>query len=469
MARVLPSSLTPHICILPSQDLEELLKSSALPSLHHILQSFSPLPQVTTRTTALTTVPHASFALRFSDLTEIEAACREDEEQRATRTIDWIGDRISKRCAKWVDDFEMMNDQDVARTPWWDELRRCAEGDHIPARDEGWNHPMSIILAVSTTAPNPLQAITALHSRTLDFPSWVDVTHLIYTLIIHPKNSPLSDEEAGALFNAVRKQYGLHTYLLSLELPSPPPPPVSIPALVPRLPPPTISNGSADTVRPDLKTTQTVPLNTLRMSEQDIQQTARFAREFVTMNLVPWMEKCVIEWNEVYSSSRRLPSRLFSSTRRLFGTSSTTPMHASTPSLPGRSSTYTAPQSSVSGSTIPPPSQQRRLAEFATILGDFKLAVAVWESLRKEGKGGSDILPLLIAPSPAVQLHVSHALTTIHPQSAELHSHVQLRALLYAVRWESTLTIGDFLSDTLDGERWLVWAAGNKNHQQLSY
>jgi hypothetical protein len=60
-----------------------------------------------------------------------------------------------------------------------------------------------------------------------------------------------------------------------------------------------------------------------------------------------------------------------------------------------------------------------------------------------------------------VQLHVSHALSTIYPQNAELHSHAQLRALLYALRWESTLAIGDFLSDTLEGERWLVWAAGN--------
>lgn len=34
-----------------------------------------------------------------------------------------------------------------------------------------------------------LEAITALHSRTLDFPSWVDVTHLIYTLI-HPQSQP---------------------------------------------------------------------------------------------------------------------------------------------------------------------------------------------------------------------------------------------------------------------------------------
>jgi hypothetical protein len=97
----------------------------------------------------------------------------------------------------------------------------------------------------------------------------------------------------------------------------------------------------------------------------------------------------ITEFFHQYSSSRRLPLRLFSSTRRLFGTSPATPVHSSTPSLPARSSTYTAPQSSVSGFAIPPPSQQRRLAEFATILGDFKLAVAVWESLRKEGKGGS--------------------------------------------------------------------------------
>ena len=38
--------------------------------------------------------------------------------------------------------------------------------------------------------------------------------------------------------------------------------------------------------------------NTLRMNEQDIQQTAKFVREFVSMSLVPWMEKCVVDWNE---------------------------------------------------------------------------------------------------------------------------------------------------------------------------
>lgn len=51
--------------------------------------------------------------------------------------------RISKRCAKWVQDIEVLGEKDIIRTPWWDELRRCAEGDFVPAKNEGWNHPVA--------------------------------------------------------------------------------------------------------------------------------------------------------------------------------------------------------------------------------------------------------------------------------------------------------------------------------------
>ncbi|KIM47869.1 hypothetical protein M413DRAFT_212220 [Hebeloma cylindrosporum] len=143
MAPTIPSSLSPHICILTSPDLNELLENSSLPSLPRILQSFSPLPQVTTRTTSLTPVPHTSFALRFSDLQDVEEACREDEDQRAIRTIDSMTARISKRCARWVQDMDAAGEQEGVRTPWWDELRRCAEGDFVPGKLEAWNHPVA--------------------------------------------------------------------------------------------------------------------------------------------------------------------------------------------------------------------------------------------------------------------------------------------------------------------------------------
>jgi ER-Golgi trafficking TRAPP I complex 85 kDa subunit len=100
---------------------------------------------------------------------------------------------------------------------------------------------------------------------------------------------------AGALFNAVKKQFGLHSYLLCLNLPKPSPKPIPVPALIPRLPSP----PSSDSPPPEnVTSTHPTTLNTLSMEENDIQQTARFTREFLVMSLIPWMEKCVVDWNE---------------------------------------------------------------------------------------------------------------------------------------------------------------------------
>lgn len=104
---------------------------------------------VTTRTTALTSIPLSSFALRFSDLEDIEVAIHEDEEQRAERTMDWIGSRVQIRCASWVELFEKQSSLVPSegpwkdRTPWWEEVKRCVESDHVPNRFEGWNHPVA--------------------------------------------------------------------------------------------------------------------------------------------------------------------------------------------------------------------------------------------------------------------------------------------------------------------------------------
>lgn len=95
---------------------------------------------------------HAKFTLRFSNLSEIETACKEDEEQRSGRFIDWISSRISRKCARWVEEIERRESEgeELDRSiledtpePWWEELKRCAEGDHVPSRAEGWNHPTS--------------------------------------------------------------------------------------------------------------------------------------------------------------------------------------------------------------------------------------------------------------------------------------------------------------------------------------
>lgn len=148
------------------------------------------------------------------------------------------------------------------------------------------------------------------------------------------------NHRAEALFNAVKKQYGLHSFLLPLRLPtSSYPSPVPVPPLAPRLP--TVSTFDSPTLNPQSSVLNTggsslmpgvtpprppaspmpqmpgppaltsklsqdeepqSPMdwtgNTLRLAPDDVHQIGRFVREFVTMSLVPWMEKCVVEWNE---------------------------------------------------------------------------------------------------------------------------------------------------------------------------
>lgn len=117
---------------------------------------------------------------------------------------------------------------------------------------------------------------------------------------------PIRFCRATALFNAVKKQFGLDVYLLHLALPSPPPPPVPVPLQLPRLPRPTLPESPPMMRNPKRNSTNgpvnasldPASPNTLRLVQSDIQQTSKFAREFVVGCLIPWMEKNVLEWSE---------------------------------------------------------------------------------------------------------------------------------------------------------------------------
>lgn len=98
---------------------------------------------VSARTTALATVTHDKYVIRFSDLLEVEAATKEDEEVRAGRTFDWMSSRVSRKAAAWVAEVEEKPLNLGKEMKWWQDIKLCAEGDIAPSRTEGWNHPVA--------------------------------------------------------------------------------------------------------------------------------------------------------------------------------------------------------------------------------------------------------------------------------------------------------------------------------------
>ncbi len=163
----------------------------------------------------------------------------------------------------------------------------------------------------------------------LKFPALKSYVRDFYVSCLSKSSQNIAYCRAESLINAIKKQYGLHSYLLPLTLPtSPPPHPVPVPAPVRRLPP---ISSMVNSPMPPTQTPNSLPVttpspnsgeepeqsqsqpedgSTLLLAESDIQQIGRFVREFTTMSLLPWMEKCVIDWNEIVSEDKEyLPER----------------------------------------------------------------------------------------------------------------------------------------------------------------
>jgi trafficking protein particle complex subunit 8 len=105
---------------------------------------------------------------------------------------------------------------------------------------------------------------------------------------------------ANALLNAVKREYGVHCHLLPLDLPtSPPPPTISVPPRLPRLPATDLDDRPLASLTPLLNNPEVADgVREIRMDENDIKETGKFVREFAVQSLIPWMERNVLEWNE---------------------------------------------------------------------------------------------------------------------------------------------------------------------------
>lgn len=99
-------------------------------------------------------------------------------------------------------------------------------------------------------------------------------------------------------------------------------------------------------------------------------------REMVQLSVVPFMERCIATWNDQVASRRKgISGRFMSLSKRYFASSSSRNSVAA-------SSNYDP----VSGSYAPstPEAQMRKLADYAFMLRDWKLAHSIYDLLRTD-------------------------------------------------------------------------------------
>ncbi|CAG8490645.1 13824_t:CDS:10 [Cetraspora pellucida] len=120
------------------------------------------------------------------------------------------------------------------------------------------------------------------------------------------------------------------------------------------------------------------------LNEDDISGIHVFIRDLVDKSIIPYMEKNIWQWNEQVASSRRgITGRLFSAGRRYFNTGT----RATGSAQQSSQYSYIGNSSTAANTTYlhnTPEAQMRKLADYAFMLRDYRLAHSVYDTVKKD-------------------------------------------------------------------------------------
>ncbi|KAK9247674.1 ER-golgi trafficking TRAPP I complex 85 kDa subunit-domain-containing protein [Lipomyces tetrasporus] len=240
---------------------------------------------------------------------------------------------------------------------------------------ESFAHPVAGIIAISSRNPQPIETLSSLYKAGNDavVPPYMSKDYLRYYVLIHDEDHSDLDRSI-ALFERMKRHFGFHCHMVRLrsakaDLSS------SEPIL---LLPPSQWISAAE----EIALLKSPPEKHERyIFDSDVQNMRAFVHELVVKSLIPFMERCVSTWNDQIAASRRgLTGRFFSASRRFLGSNN-------------RGLGSGIAQSATSGNYDPitgsygfmtAESQMRKLADYAFMLRDWKLAHSTYDLLRKD-------------------------------------------------------------------------------------
>jgi hypothetical protein len=262
---------------------------------------------------------------------------------------------------------------------------------------ETFSHPVACIIVISSRNPNPIVELKELYHSTNTgddrLPPWVNNEYLRYYVLVHDEDRD-DIAKSTALYEQMRRSFGLHCHLLRLRSMQ------CVPSDDDSVRLPTSEWLSASEELAEIQergmhsplphsaySTNAYEIETAEddsdpypyIFESDITALRTFLRDLVAQSIIPSMERSLAAWNDQVAARRRgIGGRLMSLGKRFAfgggsGRNSSSPVQSST-------SNYDA----IQGVYRPdaPEAVMRKLADYAFMLRDFKLAAGTYDLLR---------------------------------------------------------------------------------------
>ncbi|CAG8460304.1 5163_t:CDS:10 [Ambispora gerdemannii] len=467
--------LSPRVAVVSSQDADMACRANNFSNFLELIRPFGERYEgrITARDSQGLPNPIEGFTFRFADL-----ACLEQPDNQIIAKL--LSEKVKSYCgdpkqlnevqhisskADLTERYLKASQDDI--TPWYAEYRRFFFKLTGVSEHETFEHPVACIIVVSSLNPDPLNQFAQLFDdNILPAPiyekGFMDPNILKYYVLLHD-NHKTSLEHSEAIFDQMKRKFGLNCHLLelnSIPLPTipdnndpfsqPPTSPINSSSntdiwsssihetnLLQSLIANSTSSNSEIRARHDLFPsiqTNTLPLSptasTLNsptssisedmlflakeketsvfesqnivelvgnlppsvviygqyLSEKDFAGIQSFIREFVAQSMIPSMERNIHVWNEQVAASRRgITGRLFSASRRYFGTGGKS--SGQPPSTQQSSNSPSGPQNAFANTIYPhtsPEAQMRKLADYAFMLRDYRLAHSVYDTIKKD-------------------------------------------------------------------------------------
>ncbi|KAI5820975.1 ER-golgi trafficking TRAPP I complex 85 kDa subunit-domain-containing protein [Pyronema omphalodes] len=374
-------SFVPHIAVHVSADTDELAREKGFANFKEMIRPYGDDLQgrLTIRDSAGISNTYDDFGVRFVGLQEVAMA----GEKWETGMTAWANGKEEKETGAWVggnvDEVEELCEllieraegEQIQQVGYLQYLRRLLSALPVSPH-ETFSHPVACVIAISSRNTNPIESLRNLYQsgNQVQLPGYVSTDYLRYYVLVHDEDRD-DIGKSTALFDQMKRHFGLSCHLLRLRSGGKTAITDDDAVVVP-----TPIWRSASEELSAIAQKDSEESSPLCLPETDASGIAVMVREMTQMSIVPFMERCIATWNDQVASRRRgISGRFLTMSKRYFGGSS------------NRNSTIAASNYDPVSQSYPPTSpeaQMRKLADFAFMLRDWKLAHSTYDLLKTD-------------------------------------------------------------------------------------